>query len=96
MEGIIEPFSYDDWLDEINEWFLSDVCSREDCENPLLGYPSTAIYCSDGCRYKARNQSQERKAFDKARRQTPEHKAYMTAYLKVYREKAKLEALASQ
>ena len=38
-------FTYNDWLDEINEWFLSDVCALEGCGNSLLGYPSHAFYC---------------------------------------------------
>ena len=82
MEGV--EFTYDDWLDEINEWFLSDVCALEGCDNPLLGYKWNAIYCCDACRWKARDQTPERIAYY----QSPERKA-SNKYWKAVRRAAK-------
>ena len=74
-----ELCTYEGLMDELAAWLLSDVCALEGCDNPLIGYPSTAFYCCEEHRSKAYNQIPEHKAMQRgyglARRQTPEYKA---------------------
>ena len=85
-----ELCTYEGLMDELAAWLLSDTCAREGCDNPLIGYPSNAFYCSDYCRYKARFEKPQRKAYNKiyslAIRQLPESKAYQRDYQKAWHE----------
>ena len=58
-----ELCTYEGLMDELAEWLWSDICTLEGCDNLLLGYPATALFCCDAHRDRSRNKTPGRKAY---------------------------------
>ena len=92
-----ELCTYEGLMDELAAWLLSDTCALEGCDNPLLGYISSAFFCCNkhGARAYYANMSDEdkehRKALEKEHYEANKEKiiASVAAWKKANPEKVK-------